>query len=36
MTGLEATFTALAGVAFLVTAWVVGVVMWRVVKAPKR
>ena len=36
MTGLEATFAALAGVAFLATAVIVGLVVWRVVKAPKR
>jgi len=36
MTALEATFTALAVAAFGATAWVVGIVMWRVLKAPKR
>ena len=36
MTGLEATFVALAAAAFGATAWVVGVVLWRVLKAPKR
>lgn len=36
MTGLEGIFTALAAVAFLATAWVAGVVLWRVLKAPKR
>lgn len=36
MTGLEATFVALGAAAFLATAWVVGVVVWRVLKAPKR
>ncbi len=36
MTALEATFFALAGLSFLAVAWVVGIVVWRVVKAPKR
>ncbi len=36
MTALEATFTALAVAAFGATAWVVGIVLWRVLKAPKR
>lgn len=36
MTGLEGTFLALGLAAFAATAWVVGVVVWRVVKAPKR
>jgi len=36
MTGLEGTFIALAAVAFVATAWVAGVVLWRVLKAPKR
>jgi len=36
MTGLEATFLALALLAFGATAWVVGIVLWRVLKAPKR
>ena len=36
MTGLEATFLALAVAAFAATAWVVGIVLWRVLKAPKR
>lgn len=36
MTGLEATFIALAVAAFGATTWIVGLVLWRVVKAPKR
>lgn len=36
MTALEATFTALAVVSFGATAWIVGIVLWRVLKAPKR
>jgi len=36
MTGLEATFVALAIAAFGATAWVVSIVLWRVLKAPKR
>lgn len=36
MTPLEATFSALAAVGFLATAWVVGVVAWRILKAPKK
>lgn len=36
MTGLEIAFAALAVVAFLAVAWIVGVVVWRVVRAPKR
>ncbi len=36
MTGLEIVFAALAVVAFVAVAWIVGVVVWRVVKAPKR
>jgi len=36
MTALEATFIALTVVAFGATAWITGIVLWRVVKAPKR
>ncbi len=36
MTGLEATFVALAIAAFGATAWVAGIVLWRVLKAEKR
>lgn len=36
MTGLELTFAVIAGVAFLATAWVVGVVAWRLLRSPKR
>jgi hypothetical protein len=36
MTALEATFVVLAILAFGATAWVVGIVLWRVLKAPKR
>lgn len=36
MTGLEATFVALAVASFGATAWIVGIVLWRVLKAPKR
>ena len=36
MTALEATFFALAAASFIAVAWIVGIVVWRVVKAPKR
>ena len=36
MTPVELTFTILAIIAFAATAWVSGIVAWRVVKAPKR
>jgi hypothetical protein len=36
MTALEATFIALAVAAFGATAWITGIVLWRVLKAPKR
>jgi len=36
MTGLEITFAALAVVSFAAVAWIVGVVVWRVARAPKR
>jgi hypothetical protein len=36
MTALEATFIALAIAAFGATTWIVGIVLWRVLKAPKR
>ena len=36
MTPVELTFTILAIVAFLATAWVAGLVAWRLLKAPKR
>jgi len=36
MTALEATFTALAILAFCATAWISGIVAWRILKAPKR
>jgi len=36
MTALEATFFALAAASFIAVAWIVGLVVWRVVKAPKR
>lgn len=36
MTGLEITFAAIAAVAFLATAWVAGVVGWRLLRSPKR
>lgn len=36
MTALEATFVGLAIAAFGATAWIVGIVLWRVLKAPKR
>lgn len=36
MTALEATFVALAVASFGATAWITGIVLWRVVKAPKR
>jgi hypothetical protein len=36
MTALEATFTALAVAAFGATAWITGIVAWRILKAPKK
>lgn len=36
MTALEATFAALAVLSFGATAWISGIVLWRVLKAPKR
>jgi hypothetical protein len=36
MTALEAAFFALAFASFVAVAWIVGIVLWRVVKAPKR
>jgi len=36
MTPVELTFVILAIVAFLATAWVCGMVVWRLLKAPKR
>ncbi len=36
MTALEVTFTVLAVAAFGATAWVAGVVGFRLVKGPKR
>jgi len=36
MTALEATFVALAIASFGATTWIVGIMMWRVLKAPKR
>jgi len=36
MTPVELTFTILAIIAFLATAWVTGIVAWRLVKGPKR
>ncbi len=36
MTALEMTFTALAVLAFAATAWVVGIVVYNLVKGPKR
>ncbi len=36
MTALEVTFIALAVAAFAATAWVAGVVAFRLVKGPKR
>lgn len=36
MTALEASFAALAVISFLAVAWITGVVVWRVYKAPKR
>ena len=36
MTALEGTFIALTVAAFGATAWITGIVLWRVVKAPKR
>jgi hypothetical protein len=36
MTALEASFAALAILSFAATAWVTGLVAWRILKAPKR
>lgn len=36
MTGLEALFTGLAVASFGATVWISGIVLWRVLKAPKR
>jgi len=36
MSGLEIVFTALAAVAFGATAWVTGVIAWRVLRSPHR
>jgi len=36
MTALEVTFTALAVVAFGATAWIAGIVAFRLLKGPKR
>lgn len=36
MTGLELTFTALAILAFGATAWIVGVMAWRLFKSPNK
>ena len=36
MTPVELTFTILAILAFVATAWVTGVVAYRLVKGPKR
>ena len=36
MTPVELTFTILAIIAFLATAWVSAIVAWRLIKAPKR
>jgi len=36
MTAVELTFTILAILGFLATAWVTAIITWRLVKAPKR
>jgi len=36
MTAVEMTFTILAIVAFLATAWVCGLVVWRLIRVSKR
>lgn len=36
MTALEITFAGLAVASFFAVTWIVGVVVWRVFKAPKR
>ncbi len=36
MTTIDLTFLILAIAAFGATAWIVGIVAWRVLKAPKR
>jgi len=36
MTALEVTFTVLAVLAFAATAWIAGIVAFRLLKGPKR
>lgn len=36
MTALEATFIVLAVLGFAATAWVTGIIAWRLLKGPKR
>lgn len=36
MTPVEVVFTVLAILGFVATAWVAGIVAWRLVKGPKR
>jgi len=36
MTGLEIAFTGLAVAAFGATAWITGIIGWRMLKGPRR
>jgi hypothetical protein len=36
MTAVELAFTILAIAAFAATAWITGIIAWRLVKGPKR
>lgn len=36
MTGLEIVFTVLAVLGFAATAWITGVIAWRLLRSPRR
>ena len=36
MTGLEIAFTVLAVLAFGATAWITGIIGWRMLRSPRR
>lgn len=36
MTGLEIAFTALAVAGFGATAWIAGIIAWRLLRSPKK
>lgn len=36
MTGLEIVFTALAVLGLAATAWIAGIIAWRLFKSPRR